>query len=321
MESVTLDPVDHGLLHALQIDGRAPFSRIAAVLDVSDRTVARRFGRLRAAGALRVSAVPHSPLAADAQWLVRLRVHPRAATGVARALAARHDTAWVTELSGGTEIVCLFRVPGDGTAPLAMLSAHPGIVEVTAQRVLRHLMNHRWRGRMSALTEDQLAGIHPPDTTPHDPIRLTDLDRRLFRALSADGRTAYADLARHIDWSESAVRRRLAELRAAGMLLFDVEVEPKLFGFSAQCLLWLSVTPSRLNTVAARLAADTETAYLGATTGKHNLLAVTLSRDADTLYSYLSERIGTLPGVEQVETAPITAYAKRFAPAPVSRMG
>ncbi|MEV3961086.1 Lrp/AsnC family transcriptional regulator [Nocardia sp. NPDC050193] len=321
MESVMLDSLDQCLLHALQIDGRVPFSRIAAVLDVSDRTVARRFGRLRAAGALRVSAVPRGHLAADAQWLVRLRVHPRAATDMARALAARHDTTWVTELSGGTEIVCLFRVPAHGAAPLAMLSAHPGIVEVTAQRVLRHLMEHRWRGRTSALTEHQLAGLCPPETAPPDPIRLTDLDRRLFRALSTDGRAAYADLARHVDWSESAVRRRLAELRAAGMLLFDVEVEPTLFGFSAQCLLWLSVTPSRLNTVAASLAADTETAYLGATTGRHNLLAVTISRDADTLYSYLSARIGMLSGVEQVETAPITAYAKRFAPARMSRTG
>lgn len=48
MDSVTLDPVDLRLLHALQIDGRAAFSRIADVLGVSDRTVARRFGRLRA---------------------------------------------------------------------------------------------------------------------------------------------------------------------------------------------------------------------------------------------------------------------------------
>ncbi|MGW6332900.1 Lrp/AsnC family transcriptional regulator [Nocardia rhamnosiphila] len=320
MESVMLDTLDQCMLHALQIDGRVPFSRIAAVLDVSDRTVARRFGRLRAAGAVRVSAVPHSHLAADTQWLVRLRVHPRAAAGVARALAGRHDTAWVTELSGGTEIACLFRVPRNGAAPLAMLSAHPGIVEVTAQRLLRHLMDHRWRGRMSALTERQLAGIYPADTAAPDPVRLTDLDHRLFRALSGDGRTAYADLARHVDWSESAVRRRVTELRAAGMLRFDVEVEPALFGFSAQCLLWLSVTPSQLNTVAASLAADTETAYLGATTGRHNLLAVTLSRDAGTMYGYLSERIGRLPGVDRVETAPITAYTKRFAPARVNRV-
>ncbi|NUR89077.1 MAG: AsnC family protein, partial [Nonomuraea sp.] len=35
MENVTLDEVDRGLLHALQVDGRASFSRIGEVLGVS----------------------------------------------------------------------------------------------------------------------------------------------------------------------------------------------------------------------------------------------------------------------------------------------
>src|SRR3954447_5816865 len=39
------DELDRRLVHALQIDGRAPFSAIADVLGVSDRTVARRYAR------------------------------------------------------------------------------------------------------------------------------------------------------------------------------------------------------------------------------------------------------------------------------------
>lgn len=35
------DDLECALIHALHIDGRAPFSRIAAALDVSPRTVAR----------------------------------------------------------------------------------------------------------------------------------------------------------------------------------------------------------------------------------------------------------------------------------------
>jgi DNA-binding Lrp family transcriptional regulator len=42
-----LDDLDRGLIHALHLDGRAPFSRIAAVLDVSAQTIARRYARLR----------------------------------------------------------------------------------------------------------------------------------------------------------------------------------------------------------------------------------------------------------------------------------
>ncbi|MFE2097462.1 AsnC family protein [Streptomyces sp. PTD9-10] len=40
-----LDDLDRALIHALHRDGRAPFSRIAGVLGVSARTIARRSRR------------------------------------------------------------------------------------------------------------------------------------------------------------------------------------------------------------------------------------------------------------------------------------
>ena len=49
-----LDVLDQHVAHALQIDGRAPFSRIGEVLGVSDQTVARRYARLRRRGGVRV---------------------------------------------------------------------------------------------------------------------------------------------------------------------------------------------------------------------------------------------------------------------------
>jgi DNA-binding transcriptional regulator YhcF (GntR family) len=42
-----LDDLDRALIHALHIDGRAPFHRMAAALGVSPQTVARRYRRLR----------------------------------------------------------------------------------------------------------------------------------------------------------------------------------------------------------------------------------------------------------------------------------
>ncbi|CAM3526925.1 Lrp/AsnC family transcriptional regulator [Kibdelosporangium persicum] len=309
-----LDTLDLQLLHALQLDGRAPFSKIAEVLDVSDRTVARRYGRLRGSGVVRVTGTLDSHRAGHAEWLLRLRVHPRHTGAVAGALARRPDTAWVSVLSSGAEIVCLVRVPAGGPAPLEALARHPQILDVTSQRLLRHLMDHRWLGRTSALTAEQITALRPPDTSDIATVTLTDLDRRLFPALAADGRAAYPHLAREAGWSESAVRRRLNELRRSRLLQLDVEVDPTLFGFSVQCLLWLTVTPSRLTAVTHTLAADPETAFVGAITGQHNLIAIVICRDSETLYTHLTDRVSTLPGVERTETALITSYTKRVAP-------
>jgi hypothetical protein len=47
VDPLTLDTLDEQLIHALQVDGRASFNQIAAVLGASDRTVARRYHRPR----------------------------------------------------------------------------------------------------------------------------------------------------------------------------------------------------------------------------------------------------------------------------------
>lgn len=308
-----LGDVDLQLLHALHLDGRAPFSRIAEVIGVSDRTAARRFARLRATGTARVTAVVESR-GAHTEWLVRLRVAPPRAAALARELARRPDTAWVTVLSSGTEIVFIIRTPAGRDAPLAGLARHPGILGVEAHRLLRHLMDRRWFGRTSALTDEQVSALRPAPGGSATSIVLTDLDRRLLPALAADGRAAYPRLATHVGWSESAVRRRLEELRRSGTLRFDVEVDPVVLGFPVQCLIWLTVTPSRLAATARALAADSEAAFVGATTGPHNLLAIAICRDEDALYTYLSDRIGSLDGIDRIETAPITSYTKRVAP-------
>ncbi|MFI6296579.1 AsnC family protein [Nonomuraea sp. NPDC050790] len=95
METGMADELDRRLIHALQLDARAPFSRIAEVLGASDQTVARRYRRLRSADLLRVVAVPPANLYGHGRWMLRLRCVPGAANAIASAPARRPDTAWV----------------------------------------------------------------------------------------------------------------------------------------------------------------------------------------------------------------------------------
>lgn len=71
--------MDRGLIHALHIDGRAPFSQIGAVLGVSNQTIARRYRRLRTEAGLRVVGLPDTSGIGKAQWLVRLTTTTAAA--------------------------------------------------------------------------------------------------------------------------------------------------------------------------------------------------------------------------------------------------
>ncbi|HKN98626.1 MAG TPA: Lrp/AsnC family transcriptional regulator [Pseudonocardiaceae bacterium] len=309
MDSLPLDDLDRRIVHGLAVAGRAPLSRIAAALDVSDRTVAHRYRRLRAAG-LRVVGVVDGRRLGWVEWLVRMRCAPDAAPAVAEALARRDDTAWVGLAAGGTEITCVTR--SRDSPLLAKLARTPRIHTITAQCLLRAVAGTAgWHGRTDALDPGQIERIRGPRTVPTGPVRITDADRPLLRALAVDGRTGYPALSSATGRSQSTVRRRLAELLGGGALYLDVDVDPALLGHTCQAMLWLTVAPTELTSVTAALAEHREIAYAAATTGATNVAAFAVCRDLDALYDYLTTRIGALPGVLQVETTPITELVKR----------
>src|ERR1041384_1624286 len=62
-DMTTLDDLDRALIHALQVDGRAPFPPVATVLGPSTQPVIRRYRRLRGEAGLRVIGLP-DPLGA-----------------------------------------------------------------------------------------------------------------------------------------------------------------------------------------------------------------------------------------------------------------
>ena len=127
-------------------------------------------------------------------------------------------------------------------------------------------------------------------------------------------RTPYAELATATGWSETRVRRRMDQLRAAGMLYFKLELDLPSFDFRNATWLWLSVPPSYLAETGAGLAKFPEVAHAIATTGPANLAACAVCRDGESLYQFLTAKVGGLPGVEQLETSPIIRTVKQASP-------
>jgi DNA-binding Lrp family transcriptional regulator len=316
------DLLDTQLVHALQIDGRASFSLIAEVLGVSDQTIARRYGRLRSAGMLRVRGLVEPDLIGLTSWIIRVQCTPSAAATVAEALGRRPETAWISLTSGGTEITCVVRTrtgADDSHLLLDTLPRSPGVTAMTAQCVL-----HTFFGgvlslinKSGGLTADQVTALRPapagrpPDRPLDRPGRISAEDRPLLATLEMDGRTTFSDLAAATGWSQTTVRRRITDLRASGTLYFDVDFHQSLLDLTVRAVLWLSVSPAQLSAAGEALAGHPETAYVAATTGPANLYASVLSADTEALYEYLTTRIALLPGVNQVESIPVMRTIKR----------
>ena len=319
-----MDDLDRQLVQCLGVDGRASFSAIAEVLGVSDQTVARRYRRLRSAGALRVVGLKYP--ANSATWFLRLRCVPGSGEAIAVALAKRQDTAWVQLLSGDTEVLCSLRGDGsEGTESLLTRMPRSGrIVAVTAYSRL-----HMFTGGPDALdfmdvlpaarVAPLLVPVRAKQRLPAEPPAASDLDDALFAALALDGRAPYADIAGASAYSETTVRRRMDQLRDLGLLYFDLELDMPTFGFRSSTWMWLSVPPSQLADVGSALAKFPEIAYVSATTGPTNLAACAICHDDESLYEFLTLKVGTLPGVERVETAPIIRMVKQASPVMMPR--
>jgi DNA-binding Lrp family transcriptional regulator len=310
----TFDALDAQLLHALQLDGRAPFSRIGEALGVSSQTIARRYARLRSSGALRVVGLTDPYLLGEVVWVTRVHCTPDAATTVAEALARRQDTSWVQLTSGGTDIVCVARVAKhlDGDSLLLQkLPRTPRVLNVTAYCVLHVFLGgaHGLLHKANILTARQERLLRRPAPVTR-PLELTGSDRQLLAVLRPDGRAPLTDLSRATGLSQTTVRRRMTELREAGVLTFDVDFDRRLLGLGVQALLWLSVAPVELDRVGRMLAEHSEIAYVAATTGSTNLLASVVCSSVSDLYDYITRRIAVLPAITQMETAPVVRSVK-----------
>ena len=312
VKSSTFDDLDRRLVHALQLDGRLPFSRIAEVLGVSDQTVARRYAKLRTQGRLRVLATIEPSVLGQVHWLIRVQCKPDGAEKLARTLALREDTSWVNLTSGGTELSCTTWAPYDqdsNSLLLARLPRTPSVVSMSAHCVM-HVFFGGTRGltlKSGALDPEQVEALSPgPEPThPADkPVVLDEGDRRMLAVLGRDGRAELAELAAATGWSQSTVRRRLAQLRATGAAFLDVTYDYRIYDLSTRVLVWASVAPSELQSAGEAMAQHPEVAFACATTGVSNLHAVVLCKDIHSLYTYLMTRVAGL-GVRQLETSPI----------------
>jgi len=322
MDMLAIDDLDRRIIHALHLDGRAPLATIAQVAGSSTPTVARRYARLRAGGGLRVIARTDTPYARQQQWIVRITAAASSAAAIGRALARRSDTSWVRLTSGGTEIAAIITTtPGSRDANALLLRDVPRTSGITA--VSAHYLLHTyrggpttWPGRLAALAPEQCEKLLPPAATGQQGRRATpdDSDRPLLAALAVDGRASQAELARATGWSASTVARRIAALRASGALYLDLEIDDAVYGIRVVTMLWMSVIPGHLNNVGEALAEHDELAFVSATTGPTNLLALALCPDPEALHRYLTHRLAALDAITGIETSPVLTTLKAAGP-------
>lgn len=311
--------LDELILQCLILDGRASFRRIATVVGVSEQTVARRVRTMHGDGLARVVVRPSGFTALRRTWTVRIQCRPDAGASLAEALADRPDVGWVALVAGGSEITCTTSGPVDAETHgvLARLPRTGSVLSFTAQALLRPFAasTAEWTLFDDRLDDEQVARLRHRADRPPEPAAdetVTDGDGPLLAALARDGRASAAALARATGWPTSRVSARLDALLANGLLHVGTDFLPEAFGYHATAIMYLTVHPGQIVDVGTALAAHRETGFVAATTGAANVFAVVTCRSSEHLFRYVTERVGALPGVQQLDLAPYLRRVKQF---------
>ena len=308
-EVVRLDEVDRRIVAALQLNGRASWKRIAAVLDAKESTVARRGQQLIESRVVGVTGVlDHLRCGLGISLVVRMRCRPGRANAVAEALAELAVTRFVTVVSGSADVAAEIVVPRHQDVARVLVEDLPrpdDIVETESMVVVR---------KFSAFEEWDTGLLGPEasarlrDATPftdhgawHVTEKLTEQEFAIAHVLAEDGRASYAQIAAAVGASESTAARRVESLVTRGCLRFRTLFENPAIGMDVDFMQWLTVEPAELENVGSRLAKEPSTRYVSATTGRFNLCLHGVLPGYGDLYEYLTKVVGALPGVHAAD--------------------
>ncbi|MGW1508368.1 Lrp/AsnC family transcriptional regulator [Streptomyces sp. NPDC002394] len=309
------------MVHALQVQPRATWSELAAVLGCTAATASRRWEQLQASGTAWVTAVP-GPRADAFVAFVALRCAPGRREDVAAALVDDPAAVTVEITAGSHDLLVEVITPGPGAFTRYLLDRVerlPGVVGSTVTIATTVVTEaSRWRldaldpGQSQALAHGALPRSFGAAAARPAARRLSELDRRLLAELSRDGRMPWQQLAERTGTSAATARRRCERLLATGEAALRCDVAAPLIERPVTVSLWTRVPAADLSGVARSLAAVPSVRFIATTAGTHNLLVILWLRSVDEVHHLEVDLAARCPTLAVLDRTIALHTAKRM---------
>lgn len=145
--------------------------------------------------------------------------------------------------------------------------------------------------------------MRPPATDPSRLPGLDPVDADVVAHLLVDGRMSVNALAESVGISRANAYRRLDRLTDDGVITgFSATVDPAKVGLDVVVLVLIGVQQRRWQDIAASLRAIEGVAYLAATTGEFDFMALVRLADVSQLRDVVLEELQSTPGVVTTRT-------------------
>lgn len=297
MQDHVLSVDERRLLHALQVQPRAPWATIASALGSDAVTLARRWARLQEQGIAWIAvyrATEHLTTA-----LVEVQCPPSETVRIAEELTRDHEVLTIDVTTGGRDLLLTLVCEGRDALARFVLDRMGTLPEIRALRT--HLATatiadaRKWRLR--ELDASETAALEPPAP----PERLPKLDHgtaaRLREVLARDPRITVTALAAELGVTQPRASGLLASALASGEVVLRTEIARPFSGWPVYAWYFLDVDPLQRAAAVQRLTRLSESRLVASVVGGYDIaLAVWLRSidDVARIETWFAEHV---PGV------------------------
>ncbi len=128
------------------------------------------------------------------------------------------------------------------------------------------------------------------------------LDRELITLLEQDANQTSEKLADQLFVSPSTVRRRIQQLLKGGVIRIVAIPEPKQVGFPLIAVIAFQVSHEKGSSFIKTLSSREDVKFLGATTGRFDVIALMWFASTEQLFEFMQKDIGKIEGIKATET-------------------
>ncbi len=144
--------------------------------------------------------------------------------------------------------------------------------------------------------------------------KIDQIDKQILQILQEDGRTPYTEIAHQLGVSEGTIRSRIAKLLQDGVFEFVIRLMPEKLGLQVQAIIGLTTKLGMQKSVAEELSILPEVRFVGAYSGKHDLIIRACFHDNDELIFFVNERLSRIAGIVAADVSlELKQYKDSFA--------
>lgn len=307
-----LDPLEERLIHALQIEGRAPWSELAPMIGVDAVTLARRWDSLRERGLAWVTGI--FPDGASA--LVDITCKPQQTGDVARQLAQIPEVMTLDHTSGGRDLLATVLADTPLSIWDTVTNRIGGLegVRNTQTHLVTEVVMEASDWRLRALTPQEAARVprpRPPRARAPRTVH-PDVEAALRHCLAEDGRRPVSRIAAEHGLSEQRVADGLARMRADGMLRIRTDVARTVTGWPVYAWYFMRTAAKHVQQMKGLMAKIPEARTALAVASQYNLVVAVWLKEMSDVMRFEAAMEAAVPSARIVDRSVVFRMSKHL---------